>query len=212
MPSPRPGAPPGPTGRPPGPTAPAAPPAAGPPGMFTPCMRIPSVSGVNGHSLYFVRPLNIRRLGSLLLLTTPTIPPPAAERVRGSKGGGCGFAPPPPAPPPPAPPPAAPAPPAPPPAGGCCWSEAYTSWNSPSLVIGSLYFLRKNRSLIRMSRFGGEALAYFRRNNRMARTYWPARHTSSASFSRLAAVFHTGTAAVRRTAITASATSRAAMA
>ena len=64
--------------------------APGPPGApglgAAPTARLPNTtSGVNAHSLYFVRPLKTRRLGSLLLLTTPTMPPaPAAPRFRWS--------------------------------------------------------------------------------------------------------------------------------
>ena len=86
------------------------------------------------------------------------------------------------------------------------------TWNSPSSVMGSLYFLRRKCSFSRMSRFGGKVLAYLRWNSMMARAYcWP-RKISSASFSRCIAVFHAGNAIVRKTAMIAIPTSSAAIA
>src|SRR4051812_3884614 len=52
------------------------------------------------------------------------------------------------------------------------------------LVIGSLYFFRRNFCSTRTSRFGGNALAYFFWNRPIARAYCSPRNTSSASFSR----------------------------
>src|SRR5213083_1127604 len=52
------------------------------------------------------------------------------------------------------------------------------------LVIGSLYFLRRNFWSTSRSRFGGNALAYFFWKSPMARAYCSPRNTNSASFSR----------------------------
>jgi hypothetical protein len=91
-----------------------------------------------------------------------------------------------------------------------CW-PAGTGWKS-SLVIGSLNFLRRKRSRTRTSTLGGKLFAYLRENKVIAWTYCCPRNTSSSSFSRWAACFHTGMATVIITAMMPRVTSRAAMA
>ncbi len=91
------------------------------------------------------------------------------------------------------------------------WAPTGISWKS-SLVIGSLYFLRRKRWSTRTLTFGGKAFPFLREKSAMAWTYcWP-RNTSSSSFSRCDACFQTGMATVMRTAMTPIATSRATMA
>ena len=69
--------------------------------------------------------------------------------------------------------------------------------NSPSFVIGSLYFLRRNRFSTRKSMLGGKAFgmfAFLNLKRAIARAYCSPRKTSSASFSRCASWRQTGIA------------------